>query len=514
MIIPIPSELKNTKSSALINGNITICGPKAISNTLIKLKDFIERNSQIKTSIETEFSSDNQECISFIKTEIESGNDEAYQLSIASDVVKAYYQTQRGAYYAVQTLKQIIYQSERDESGICLPGLEIKDEPRFKWRGFMLDDCRHFHGKQTVKRMLDIMALLKMNVFHWHLTEDQGWRIEIEKYPKLTSIGSKRADTQLKHSRSKNFRGEAHSGYYTKDDVAEILDYAKQRFIRVIPEIEIPGHSQAAIASYPELGCSGEKVEVATTFGIKDIVYCPGKEHTFEFWHDVLDEVMDMFPSEIIHIGGDEVPKRRWKECPNCQAKIKTENLDDEEDLQVFVTNSIASYLASHGRRLMGWNEILDEGLESNAICHYWAHDEDEVISHIKDGRDTVVSKSQFTYLNSSYRRMPLEDVYKFDPMLKGLNEKDMEHILGIESPCWTEWIPDRNTLEFQVFPRLLAIAETSWSPKSKKNYTDFKNRLKRFEKILDQLNISYADEDARDTSMLGKIRRFVRKIF
>ncbi len=449
---------------------------------------------------------------------------EGYELETSEQSVNILSNSKAGLFYGVQTLRQLISPSaesdplskeaNQNKNSITfeIPQVSIEDYPEFSWRGFMLDDCRHFHGKKTVKKMLEIMALLKMNVFHWHLTEDQGWRIEIKKYPKLVEIGSKRKDTQLKNTRSKIFRGKPHEGFYSQDDAREIIEFAKKRFITVVPEIEIPGHSQAAIAAYPELGCTGKQFDVAKKFGIMDVVYCPGKDKTFQFWYDVLDEVMEIFPSKIIHTGGDEVPKTYWKKCPDCQKRIQEKGLKNEEELQVYVTNTVASYLASKGRRLMGWNEILDNDLEDNAIGHYWAHSEDEVLEHIDKGRDFVVSKNRYTYLNYNYRSLSLKKAYEFDPYLNELKDDNKDHILGIEAPAWTEWIPDRKTLEWQVFPRLLSITEIGWLGKEKPNYTHFKKRTKNFEQRLEALGVNYATELERDTSFLGSLKKVFRK--
>ncbi len=526
-IIPKPRFLKRGKVflNLRIDSDLTIFCNKDCEYIAKYLKDLIKKNLGISICMKNiEGARTNKPKIEIKLDEDLKMKPEGYHLKINKEGIFITSNSLKGLFYGIQSFRQLLpprfernplledNPNEIENFDCLLPHVQIEDSPYFSWRGFMLDDCRHFHGKRTVKKLLEIMASLKMNVFHWHLTEDQGWRIEIKKYPKLTEIGSERKDTQLKHTRSKKFRGESHGGYYTQEDIKEIVEFAKERFIEVVPEIEIPGHSQAAIASYPELGCTGDEVDVATTFGIKKNVYCPGKKKTFNFWYDVLDEVMVLFPSEVIHTGGDEVPKDQWEECEFCQAKIEKENLEDEEELQVFVTNNIASYLASKGRRLMGWNEILDEGLEPNAICHYWAHDEKEVIEHIKNGRDCVVSKNRYTYLNYGYKSLSLEKAYSFSPYLSGLRKNDKKHILGIEAPAWTEWIPDRETLEFQVFPRLLAISEIGWLGEKKPGYKDFHGRLKQYLPRLDYMDVNYANEIQMDQSIVGKIKRFFRR--
>ncbi|MHA1394905.1 MAG: beta-N-acetylhexosaminidase [Promethearchaeota archaeon] len=461
------------------------------------------------------------------------GKEEGYILLIDSRNIQIIGHDHAGVFYGIQTLRQLLppeIEIKNENSNntynnstvatqmnlvqIKIPCCKIVDYPRFKWRGFMLDVCRHFFGTETIKKFLDMMALQKLNIFHWHLTEDQGWRTEIKKYPKLTEIGAWRKNTQLKNTRSKKFTNKPHGGFYTQEEIKEIIDYAKKRFITIVPEIEIPGHSQAAIAAYPNLTCFGDNFEVATTFGVKKIVYCPGKDHVFEFWKDVLREIMQLFPSKVIHTGGDEVPKDRWKKCPDCQKRICDLNLKDEEALQVYVTNTMATFLAKNGRRLMGWNEILDKDLEMNAICHYWAHSEQKVVDHINKGRDTVVSKNQFTYLNHSYYFLPISNVYSLDPILNGVNPDKIKHILGVEYPLWTEWIPDQNKLEWQAFPRLLAGAEVAWTMLKNKNFDDFIQRLKSFIKRLDYLKINYAKIKEINPSLIQKIKNTLKNIF
>ena len=319
----------------------------------------------------------------------------------------------------------------------------------------MFDEGRHFHGKDTVKHFLDLMAFLKLNIFHWHLTEDQGWRIEIKKYPKLTEIGSKRGKIQpsLIFSSKRGFKPVPQGLFYTQTDIQEIIEYATQRFITIIPEIEMPGHSQAALASYPELGCTGGPYQVSTHFGIHKDIYCVGKDNTIAFLQDVLLEIMALFPSNIIHIGGDEAPKDRWNQCPNCQRRIKAEQLRDGKALQTAFTNQIALFLESRNHRLMGWNEILDENLTLNAIGKFWTGNVDPIIAHLQKGRNFVVSNNKFMYLDHSYANTSLQQAYEYEPLPQTLNPSLSSFVLGIEAPLWTEWVPTRKRAEFQAFP-------------------------------------------------------------
>ncbi|NVM01693.1 MAG: beta-N-acetylhexosaminidase [Candidatus Helarchaeota archaeon] len=425
-------------------------------------------------------------------------NQEGYILKITQNAITLSAHASSGIFYGIQSLRQLFSENIEtpkfvDNIDWTIPCVVIRDYPRFKWRGFMLDVGRHFFGREVIKQILDVMALLKMNVFHWHLTEDQGWRIEIKKYPKLISIGSKRKETQIGHFSSKESDGIPHEGYFTQDDIKEIISYATERFITIIPEIEMPGHSKAALASYPELSCSGGPFEVATFFGIHKDVYCAGKEIVFDFLQSVLDEIMNLFPSDIIHIGGDEVPKNRWKKCTDCQNRIKREGLKDENDLQVYFINRIAAYLTSHGRRVIGWNEILHDGLEENVIGQYWTGLKSIIRKHLGKGRNFVMSNVSHLYLDYNYKTISLSKFYAYDPILKRLEEQFHRNILGIEAPMWTEWPQNKEQLYKFIFPRLIAVAETCWTPKENKNFASFKNRLKSFLKRLDVNGINYA---------------------
>ena len=305
-------------------------------------------------------------------------NPEGYLLQITPEFISIRAPQPAGVFYGIQTLRQLLpveieSQEEVHDVEWNAHCLQIEDFPRFRWRGFMFDSGRHFFDVEVIKRYLDLIAFLKMNTFHWHLTEDQGWRIEIDKYPKLTEVGSKRTDTQIGGWTSKKTRGKSHEGYYTKEDIRDVVQYAEERFIRVIPEIDVPGHSSAAIASYPELGCTKNSISVPTKFGILKDVYCAGQESTYEFLENIIDEVLELFPSELIHIGGDEVPKKHWKECPICNRKMKEEKLGNYHELQAYFTERIAKYIISKGRRVIGWNEILTHNTDRNIIGQYWS---------------------------------------------------------------------------------------------------------------------------------------------
>jgi hexosaminidase len=405
-----------------------------------------------------------------------------------------------GIFYGLQTFRQLLpvefeLKKAGDAVAWSVPCLKIEDYPRFSWRGYMLDEARYFHGKEVVKKILDLMALLKLNIFHWHLTDDQGWRIQIKEFPKLTEIGSKREESQISGFLQRKTNGIPHSGHYSQQDIRELISFAKDRFITVIPEIDIPGHTRAAIASYNNLSCRGYSFRVSPHWGIHRDVLCMGKEEVFDFVEKVLKEVLEIFPSNIIHIGGDEVSKDRWKECPHCQSRIKEEHLQDEKELQQYFTNRITKYINSKGKRAMGWNEILDEKLQGDVICQYWFRGKQKVLDYLRQGGYAVMSSFRYAYLDHSYAFTPLKLAYKFEPIPKKLEEEYHDKILGLEALMWAEFIPNINRLEWQTFPRLIAFSEVGWTPVSQKNFHFFIKRLDHFLKRLDMLGVHYANK-------------------
>ena len=420
---------------------------------------------------------------------------EAYQLAILPEQeVKIRASSGRGVFYALQTLQQLIMAGYRPGvDGVVLECVQIMDAPRFVWRGFMLDEARHFQGMQAVKELLDWMAYLKMNVFHWHLTEDQGWRIEIKRYPKLVEVGSRRDASQVSGFLGRKLNEVPHSGFYTQEEIKEIVAYAAERHIRVVPEIEMPGHSQAALAAYPVLGCTGGPYRVSPHWGIHADILCAGKESTTEFMQNVLAEVIDLFPGEYIHTGGDEAPKKRWKNCPDCLQLASENGVKNINGLQTILTNRINRFLQSHGRKLIGWNEMLADGLDPEAVVHYWVGREKTLLQHIRTGRKAILSNFGAYYLDHSYAHSSLDKVYQFEPVFKQLESEYHQNILGIETPLWTEFVPSRARLDWQVYPRLLAVAETAWLAPEKKNLSSFQQRLPALLAQLDDKNIGYA---------------------
>jgi len=445
-------------------------------------------------------------------------NDEGYNITVTPKEVTIHAKTAVGLFYAVQTIRQLLpVEVEKPvlANGLQLyvPACVIADEPRFAYRGMHLDVGRHLFPVASIKRYIDMLALHKMNTFHWHLTEDQGWRIEIKKYPRLTQIGAYRKETVLGQQKKTNniFDGKPYGGFYTQDEVRDIVKYAGSKFITVIPEIEMPGHGIAALTSYPELSCTGGPFEVRKLWGVEDDVFCAGNEHVFTFLQDVLTEVMDLFPSKYIHIGGDECPKKRWEKCPKCQKRMKDEGLKNEMELQSYFIRRIEKFVSSKGRNIIGWDEILEGGLAPGATVMSWRGEEGG-IEAAKSGHNVIMTPGKYTYFcyYQSEKHdgqplalggyVPLELVYGYNPTPKVLSAQEQKHILGLQGCLWSEQIQTPEILEFMAFPRTFAIAETGWTPESKKNFESFVSRLKVLNKRYDALGITYFNGEYRDT--------------
>lgn len=424
-----------------------------------------------------------------IAVEIETNgadpNGEAYQLDVYPTMIRLRGGTEIGLFRGVQTLLQLIPLPDSAEEGIFhIPCCRIVDRPRFGWRGLNLDCVRHFMTKVFIKRYIDLLAYYKFNVFHWHLTDDQGWRIEIKKYPRLTQIGAWRKEAD----------GTIYGGYYSQDDIREIVDYATSRFVTVVPEIEMPGHCEASLASYPENACVSGPFDVGIQWGVYKDIYCPGKESTFTFLENTLNEVMGLFPSHYIHIGGDEVPKDEWKENDSCQKLMRNEGLNNEEDLQSYFIRRIQGFLESHGRQIIGWDEILEgKGPDSGAVVESW-RGIDGAIQAARNGINTIVSPGEYTYLSQDADGLSLDSVYSFDPMPSGLGRGGQNHVLGTEASMWTEHAP-QETVDSKMFPRLLAIAEDSWTLPENKSLSDFRSRLDSQYDRLEYLGVDYGLE-------------------
>jgi hexosaminidase len=427
-------------------------------------------------------------------------HNDAYKLEVSdgsSVVLQA--KDPAGLFYGIQSILQMlpldIYSSTQVEGiELKIPAVAIHDRPRFNYRGMHLDVCRHFFPKEFIKKYLDLMAMYKMNVFHWHLTEDQGWRIEIGKYPELTEIAAWRTEPD----------GSRYGGFYTQDDIREIVAYAAQRQITIIPEIEMPGHCVAALAAYPELSCTGGPFEVATIWGVKEDVYCAGNEKTFEFLENVLLEVMELFPGEYIHIGGDEVPKVRWEKCKKCQARMREEGLADENELQSYFIKRMETFLNEHGRKIIGWDEIMEGGLAPQATVMSWRGEEGG-IEAAQMGHDAIMTPGDYCYFDH-YQADPatqpkaigglttLKDVYHYNPVSAELNDAEKEHILGAQGNVWTEYIATPEYAEYMAVPRMIALAEVTWSPENRIDWENFLRKLEDHFARLEVINVNYCD--------------------
>jgi hexosaminidase len=393
---------------------------------------------------------------------------EGYVLDVTSEGVRIRAGTAAGAFWAVQTLRQLLppeVERQAAPSPLRIPAVAITDAPRFGWRGSLVDVGRHYLAPAFIKRYIDLLALHKMNVLHWHLTEDQGWRLEIKRYPRLTSAGAWRTESD----------GTRYGGFYTQDQVRDIVEYARRRQVAVVPEIEMPGHASAALAAYPELSCTGETRAVPTTWGVFEDVFCPGKETTFEFLQNVLDEVMALFPSRVIHIGGDEVPKAHWKACALCQQRMKAEGLRDENELQSYFIRRIGDYVRSRGREIAGWDEILEGGLPPGATVQVW-RDMEHARTSVRLGARVVASPSSHTYINTSPAGLPLARVLAFNPIPDGLAAEEAARIVGGEATLWSEGIDEAN-FDAMAFPRLAAFAEALWTGQPR-SLAEFRARL------------------------------------
>lgn len=400
---------------------------------------------------------------------------EGYRLSVDDDGIRIVSATPAGLFYGGQTLRQILV------GGREAPHLEIEDRPRFPWRGSLLDVARHFRTKAFVKRYIDLLAYHKLNVLHWHLVDDQGWRMEVKKYPRLTEVGAWRISRE----------GKRYGGFYSQRDIQEIVRYAAERFVTVVPEIEMPGHSMAALAAYPEHSCAGGPFTVPNWWGIYEDVYCPGKDSTFSFLEDVLEETLSLFPSRFIHIGGDEVPKTRWKACPRCQARMRAEGLKDEHELQSYFIRRVDRWLGAKGRRLLGWDEILEGGLAEGAAVQSWRGMEG-ALAAARMGHDVVASPTSHCYLDYSHETTPVEKSYSFEPVPAGLAPDRARHILGGEGNIWGEWTPKESDVDRQVWPRLTALSEVFWSPSTNRSWPEFQRRLRPHLARLAEMGVKY----------------------
>ncbi len=507
-VVPLPSEITMSEGEPFILTSATKIvfpdGNEKMQRNAEFLAEYLEISTGRRPAI-TSATSDKNAIV--LALGLENENTEAYQITVNENLITITGVTESGVFYGIQTLRKSTPIGENLQ--VKYAPATINDAPRFTYRGMHLDVARHFQPVDYIKRYIDLLAIHNINKFHWHLTEDQGWRIEIKKYPKLTEIGSVRKETVIGKNTGE-YDGTPHSGFYTQEEIKEIVKYAEERYITVIPEIDMPGHMLAALAAYPELGCTGGPYEVEKTWGVFDDILCAGQEETFQFVEDVLTEVIELFPSEYIHIGGDEAPKVRWEECPRCQAKIKELGLKDgskhkkEFYLQSYFTERVEKFLNDHGRKLIGWDEILEGQLAPNATVMSW-RGMGGGIEAAKMGHDVIMTPTTYCYFdyyqttdteNEPYSiggYVPVELVYNFEPVPAELTEKQKKHILGPQANLWTEYIKESSHVEYMTLPRLSAMCEVQWTQPEKKNYKDFLTRLPQLLALYDKLGYKYA---------------------
>ncbi len=495
-VVPIPASVTPRPGTFTLTAATRIQAPAALKGVAERFRESLRDATGFPLPVSTAASGSRIVLALDPRLQKDLG-DEGYRLSVTRQKVEIRAAKPAGAFYGLQTFRQLLppeafRRAPAGEVAWKAACVEIEDKPRFSWRGSHLDVARHFLPKEFLLKHLDLMALHKLNVFHWHLTEDQGWRIEIKKYPKLVEVGAWRKDSALgppppERPRKWKFRGKPHGGYYTQEEAREVVAYAAERFITVVPEIEMPGHARAAIAAYPELGNTGKPIEVATSWGIFEEIFNV-EDRTLKFLQDVLDEILAIFPSKFIHVGGDEVPKKEWKESPAAQARMKALGLKTEEELQSWFIRQMGAWLDSRGRRLVGWEEILEGGLAPGATVMSWQSIE-PAIATAKLGHDAIMAPTQWTYLDYLQSKdprepvgiggnNPLEKVYAFDPIPNELAPELAKHILGGQAQIWTEYMPNGKHVEYMAWPRLCALAESVWSTQKARGWDGFKQRL------------------------------------
>lgn len=508
-VVPLPQSI-----STIAGGDFTLDSKTVIvytkGNAVQKqTTEFLAEYIKFGTGLDLKIT-DKKTAVNAIVLKSDNKNEkpESYILTVNSRQVVIDGADEAGIFYGVQTLRKSIPANIQGTS-IAFPAVEIKDYPRFGYRGMMLDVGRHMFPVEFIKKYIDILALHNINRFHWHLTEDQGWRIEIKKYPELTKVGAYREQTVIGRNTGK-YDGKPYGGYYTQEEVRDIVAYAQKRFITIIPEIDLPGHMLAALTTYPDLGCTGGPYKVSQLWGVFDDVLCAGNEDTYTFLEGVFSELIELFPSKYIHIGGDECPKTKWEECPKCQAKIKELGLTDdpehskENKLQSYVISRIEKFLNSKGRQIIGWDEILEGGLAPNATVMSWRGIEGGIAA-AKEHHDVIMVPTSHLYFDYYQTRdvdheplgiggyVPIEKVYNFDPVPKELTQEEQKYIIGTQANLWTEYVPASSHVEYMVMPRIAALSEVQWTMPGKKNYELFLHRLDGLMKLYKKSGYNYA---------------------
>lgn len=501
-IIPKPLDV-NCKGDAsfLLKDGVAVIYPennRKMQDNAEFLVDYVERQTGVKLTSHAGMPVDGAICLTL---DLSDDNAEAYKLIVNDKRVCISGASEAGVFYGIQTLRKSLPVAQ--DINVNLSAVEIYDKPRFAYRGAMLDVARHFYTVDEVKTFIDMLALHNINRFHWHLTDDQGWRIEIKKYPKLMSVASERKETVVGRWYSGIYDGKPYGGYYTQDELRDVIDYAAKRHITIIPEVDLPGHMQAALTAYPELGCTGGPYEVRTIWGVSQDVLCVGNDFTLQFVKDVLSEVADIFPSEYIHIGGDECPKVRWEKCPKCQERIKSLGLKSdakhtkEQRLQSYMIQEAAKYLKEKGKRIIGWTEILEGGLVPDATLMSWIG-ESGGIEAVHQHHDVIMTPNTYLYFDYYQSKkvedeplaiggyLPIEKTYNYEPMPKELTKEEQQYIKGVQANLWTEYIPVFSQVQYMVLPRLGAAAEVQWTDPSKKDYKDFLRRVPHLVAVYD----------------------------
>ena len=508
-IIPKPLDV-NCKGDAsfLLKDGVAVIYPennRKMQDNAEFLVDYVERQTGVKLTSHAGMPVDGAICLTL---DLSDDNAEAYKLIVNDKRVCISGASEAGVFYGIQTLRKSLPVAQ--DINVNLSAVEIYDKPRFAYRGAMLDVARHFYTVDEVKTFIDMLALHNINRFHWHLTDDQGWRIEIKKYPKLMSVASERKETVVGRWYSGIYDGKSYGGYYTQDELRDVIDYAAKRHITIIPEVDLPGHMQAALTAYPELGCTGGPYEVRTIWGVSQDVLCVGNDFTLQFVKDVLSEVADIFPSEYIHIGGDECPKVRWEKCPKCQERIKSLGLKSdakhtkEQRLQSYMIQEAAKYLKEKGKRIIGWTEILEGGLVPDATLMSWIG-ESGGIEAAHQHHDVIMTPNTYLYFDYYQSKkvedeplaiggyLPIEKTYNYEPMPKVLTKEEQQYIKGVQANLWTEYIPIFSQVQYMVLPRLGAAAEVQWTDPSKKDYKDFLRRVPHLVAVYDCYGWNYA---------------------
>jgi len=517
-VIPKPVSMETLVGKFLVDSTTKVYGEASLKNEGEFLAAVLSGASEKEVLFSEGTSGDIE-----LKLDAEITAKEGYELTVEYNKIVIAGNTAKGVFYGVQTLRQLVGKTDGD---CTIPAVAIKDAPRYVYRGMHLDVARHYFPVPFIKKFIDLIAMHKMNTFHWHLTEDQGWRIEIKSLPKLTSIGASRYGTIVGHHPGTSNDETVHNGFYTQEEVKDIVAYATSKHVTVIPEIELPGHSGAAIAAYPELSCfpneptkiyndmgskKGKEMQangtpkiVQETWGVMDDVFCAGKEGTFKFLETVLTEVMPLFPSEYIHIGGDECPKGNWKRCPKCQKRMKEEGLADEHELQSYFIQRMEKFLNANGKKIIGWDEILEGGLAPNATVMSWRGEKGGIVA-AKQHHDVVMTPAHSVYFDHYQTKdkknepvaigglTTVEDVYNYNPSPKELSADEQKYILGAQANVWTEYMATTEYVEYMILPRMSALSEVVWSPEEGKDWNDFSLRLLSLKEMYDDLGLNYA---------------------